>query len=554
MSKGQNTLPVATEEQAAILAASAFAPKQLVANALAGTGKSTLLKLYAHTYSKRRISYVAFNTALALEARKTMPPNVEAETIHKRASDAYGAITEHKRTNNLSLVKVCEVFGLSVDSQGDYAHLVLEHLNRYMASAAEAPADLPVPPSAQAAAARLGRSFVNDVGDLFLGMLDPKNLAIPATHDSYLKEYQLRRPVWNTDVVLCDEWQDANAVTSAIVQAQEANILYVGDRHQSIYGFRYAVDAMDALSANSKAYYLSKSFRFGPEIARVANTILAFKSEKQQVIGAGGQDRLGRVDANKSYAFISRSNEGIFEYAAAAIDRAPGVRLHFIGGGEGYRLPEVLDVYTFATGGRPNSRLLQKFKSIDSLEAHAHRARDVETLSCLRLVSRFGSRIPSLVNAMLSAQTEKAEAADIILVTAHKSKGLEFEQVKLDDNFISLTALLGDLRRAGQRATSIAGFCPDPQEVNLLYVAATRAKAVLEPNADLASVVDRMQGKQLFGGPTLALPAQPKTSGVFGYGQGLKTSVPSLSSQLSPSASGSSKRPSLTSLLDVYRR
>ena len=69
-----------------------------------------------------------------------------------------------------------------------------------------------------------------------------------------------------------DEAQDADPIMLNVLNNQSAQVIYVGDRHQQIYAFRGAVNAMQSLEIPETR--LSQSFRFGQDIADLANTIL----------------------------------------------------------------------------------------------------------------------------------------------------------------------------------------------------------------------------------------------------------------------------------------
>mmetsp|Transcript_40427 Transcript_40427/g.126510 ORF Transcript_40427/g.126510 Transcript_40427/m.126510 type:complete len:97 (+) Transcript_40427:256-546(+) len=70
------------------------------------------------------------------------------------------------------------------------------------------------------------------------------------------------------------------------------------------------------------------------------------------------------------------------------------------------------------------------------------------------------------------------ESANIILSTVHKAKGLEW-----DDVF--LAADLGELKAAAQEVPDFGPMPVSIEEINIVYVAATRARRRLHLNADL---------------------------------------------------------------------
>ena len=80
------------------------------------------------------------------------------------------------------------------------------------------------------------------------------------------------------------------ALIDILVTQEQAKIL-VGDPHQQIYSFRGAVNALDSLQP-THTFYLTQSFRFGPEIAQVANSCLKIlKSERKVLVGNAVQGK-----------------------------------------------------------------------------------------------------------------------------------------------------------------------------------------------------------------------------------------------------------------------
>ena len=98
---------------------------------------------------------------------------------------------------------------------------------------------------------------------------------VPLEHDAYLKMWHLegaRLPA-SAAVLYVDEAQDANPVTLAILEVQRRPTVWVGDPWQSVYRFRGSVNAMRAIAAPQRP--LSRSWRFGEDLACVARAILA---------------------------------------------------------------------------------------------------------------------------------------------------------------------------------------------------------------------------------------------------------------------------------------
>ena len=80
----------------------------------------------------------------------------------------------------------------------------------------------------------------------------------------------------------------------------------------------------------------------------------------------------------------------------------------------------------------------------------------------MRLIEEHGTK--TIISAISNLTTHLH--ADYVVSTAHKSKGLEWGRVQIDDDF------LYDVNRQTVKIS--------PEELRLLYVACTRAKDVLD--------------------------------------------------------------------------
>src|SRR5689334_24584415 len=122
------------------------------------------------------------------------------------------------------------------------------------------------------------------------------------------------------EVLYVDEAQDANPVTLAILTAQRRPTVWVGDPWQSIYRFRGSVNAMRAIAAPQRP--LSRSWRFGEELAGVARAILARTSEPPGLPLRGDPGIATTLGpARPPCAVLCRTNAGLVEAAVRGRDR-----------------------------------------------------------------------------------------------------------------------------------------------------------------------------------------------------------------------------------------
>jgi len=473
---------VLTGEQAAVVRSTAA---NLVVNAYAGTGKTTTLRQYALARPDQRILYLAFNKATANEAALSFPPNATCRTIHSLAYTALG----HRFRHKLSSLRPNDIMQLYQGVTAAMADLLVRTVERFMVSADVAidiehvPSELAMSDRQQFAAA--ARRLWNDMTDT--------DKAVPLPHDGYLKLYQLSRPLLTRrhDIILLDEAQDTNPVTADIVFSQRCGKVLVGDRHQSIYGFRGSINAMDSLP-EGEVHHLTHSMRFGEPVAKVASLLLrALKGERQSIKGSGVMAASPfRIDRTLPHAIICRTNASVFSQAVRAVDRS---RIHFIGGVQNYLLGRLTDVHHLWAGRADlvKDGFYRAFEDFDALALYGRETADKDILSVVSVVREYGAALPRLIDQVTASACAHPGEASVLLMTAHRSKGLEFDQVQLDDDFHDLVDKQG---RPNLGAMDAHAF---EQEVNLLYVALTRARHAVALNPQLQAVLDAVQGGKL---------------------------------------------------------
>jgi len=475
-----------TEEQQEVIDSSA---DTLVVNAFAGTGKTTTLVGFAEARPNKRMLYIAFNKSVADEAKARFPSNVDAKTSHALAFPVFGSRYKNKLGNprafharNFLRPKMNGEDALVLSG------LALEAVNRFLISASE---DLSLSHvnAGQALARGFDQEEVFEAAErLWEAMKDPALDALPMPHDGYLKLYQLSAPdLGKYDYILLDEAQDTNPCLFEIFSNQSTGRVLVGDEHQNIYTFRGSMNAMKRMRGERHA--LTASFRFGHPIAEVANEILGvFKKEELRLRGLGGPSDVGRLQGDLETVYLHRTNAGLFDCAVDLLHAKK--RMHFVGGFRNYNFETILDVWRIMDGDHKNVRdpFMKSFRTISDLEDYAEAVDDREIQARLKVVKKYTFRIPRLLERLEGADEPDVSKADASLTTAHKSKGLEWDQVVLGEDFPNLmhesgVPLVSHLIPPGAKAEPISH-----EEINLLYVASTRSRKNLVPTEQISAL------------------------------------------------------------------
>ncbi|UXH55919.1 UvrD-helicase domain-containing protein (plasmid) [Pseudomonas aeruginosa] len=464
--------------------------------AFAGTGKTTTLVGYAQARPQLRILYLCYNKSVEVEAKKRFPPGVVCKTSHGLAYAAFGAKYKHKLATNIRLTDVARI----ISSQNwDLVRSVLDTLNAFLASA-DQEIDLCHVPVERLRTERMKRAAGNIVTSarlLWARMCDINDTEARIGHDGYLKAYALTRPdlTGRFDVVMADEAQDINPMLAGLLEDQASygmGVVVCGDGHQMLYRFRGAVDALEAdWLEQAETHYLTQSFRFGPAVATVANMLLHFKGETRPLVGLGEATRVGKrlPEDLEHRTILCRTVIGVIETALLA--QAEGEKIYWVGGIDAYNLQDIEDVHSLHRNRRDlvkGKRLLQEYPNFDLYKEIAQESEDSEMQRTIRIVEQYSRTLPELFAKLRrSAVTDELEAT-LSVSTAHRCKGLEWDYVELAGDF------------------QFEPFNPEntreqfEDEMNLLYVASTRAMKMLAINGPVLEVmqefVDRRDGRK----------------------------------------------------------
>ena len=283
----------------------------------------------------------------------------------------------------------------------------------------------------------------------------------------------LHMPVF--DDVLGDEVQDFSPIQTLLVRKLQAQrYVLVGDRHQSIYGFRGAMNnSMEHLRQwfDATALPLSITYRCPVSVVKEAYNIfpdIEAWSESAQGIVRTGDISTERIDADT--LVLCRINRPLIALAYKLL--SAGVPCHVWGRDIGQGLTSLIKKQQASNV----SKLLDKLAFWYEFECvKAQRKEDEGKLQ--RLSDRYESVLlfcnkckltdsPDCVIQQIESLFEQGKGA--CLSTVHKAKGLEADKCVLLETDLFNTFKVRQ-KQAWQRE----------QESNILYVAVTRAKREL---------------------------------------------------------------------------
>lgn len=491
-----------TTEQSAILSFQG----NLKINAVAGSGKTTTMVAYARAqFPTARILYLAFNKTVRQEAIRKFQaaglPNVVVETAHSLAfryimrGSRYQLNNKGYRAHELvELLKLPRGTGQERHQEYVLANHIAKFVT-YFCNSAKAQVQqldylaIVTDPKARLFVTKYYATIERNCRELLARM---ERAQIEITHEFYLKKFQLSQPVLPADFILFDEGQDASGAMLDIFFRQPATKIIVGDTHQQIYGWRHAVNSLE--KTDFPSLQLSTSFRFGTPIANLASHVLNWKTQ----LGAGPQLQVagaGQTPATvTTRAVIGRTNLALLLKAIEYLKehRQELRRVYFEGNinsytyaGEGASLTDVLALYN----GRSEAikdPLMRKMANLDELADYAEQTEDHQLQMLITIVEDYGNEVIDLIKELkrLHVADGARDQAQLYFSTVHRCKGLEYDEVQLTPDFITQTTI-------NKLEEEFAAKPPEPgakarlfEEINLLYVALTRARARVYVPAD----------------------------------------------------------------------
>lgn len=460
-------------------------------NAVAGSGKTTTIIEYAKNRPKNsKILYLAFNKSVKLEAIKKFKEkgisNVKVETAHSLAYKNIVFQNHYKiKHQGYKTHEIAELLKLKGDGEKLGEFIIANHINKFITyfcnSDKSKVQDLNY---LEVVSDDKAKTFVTTFYDyienqsrLLLSKMDKGEIEI--THDFYLKKFQLSNPKLNFDYILFDEGQDASPTMLDVFFKQKATKVIVGDSHQQIYGWRYAVNSLE--KADFKTYQLSTSFRFSQDIADLGMEVLKWKNHlfEYKPVAITGK---GITKEHKVKAVLARTNLGLLLKAIEYVTEKKKIKYIYFEGNinsytyadEGASLYDILNLYN---GKRRliKDKLIKEMKDLEELKEYIEKTEDVQLGLMIEIVKEYGNEIPKILKQIKSkhVDNDEKEKAEMIFSTVHRCKGMEYDAIQIVNDFIT-EEKIEKINTDNKKDKLIISKLNE--EINLLYVAITRTR------------------------------------------------------------------------------
>lgn len=446
-----------------------------VIEAVAGSGKTTTLIESMKLLSKgqKDIIFIAFNKHIADEMVKRVPNGIEVKTMHSFGLEQIRRAYRNAKLDTNKMKRVIKDISdiLELKKKQDlnkYIDVITSLVNllrfnmcddvitaKQIALKHQLPATDELIYDAFTVIKHM--NFRRDIID-FTDMI-----YIPALEDIKVSEYSL---------ILVDECQDLSLCQIQLLmkmKGEGGRIIAVGDRNQSIYGFSGADDESFTKMCqipNTKLLPLSISYRCSKEVVKWAQkivpTIEFSESSPEGIVNQNASIK----DIKEGDFILCRTNSPIISLALQLLSQGRRVQIKGVDIGE--RVIKRLE-------GTRASNLQSAIKIMWNQYEQACEADEQESEINLIYMRDIITACETLIQGCNTIDDVKAKVkslfcedfqSGITLMTAHKSKGLEAENVHI------IMPDMMPLKNAFLEWEKV-------QEQNLHYVAITRAKNTL---------------------------------------------------------------------------
>lgn len=454
----------------------------LMINALAGTGKSATLKLIDQVHRTKPALYLVFNKRNQLEAIEAQKAGDFASTTTIKTFNSLGhgiwakAIAhdihlDKSKSRTLWREMIDEMSRADANAAWKEYSVVMDGMEKakalgYVPKSVKLPHQSLIDHTAlhhamderpnEYAGELIDQLLKASITKAYSGLIDFNDqIYMPALFGGTFPKFPR---------VMVDEYQDQSPVNHALLQRLvKGRLIGVGDPYQNIYGFRGAKSggmssAIDTYSMTQLP--LSISFRCPSAIVEAARWRVPHFQWSKRGGNVSVANTYNGCDFPDDSTIICRNNAPLLRLAFKLISAGRSVSV--VGSELGPRLVAIMKKLGDAT--MPRARLFTEIESWREARLIAGSKSANDLADCMRVFAEHGDTLSSAISY---AEHIFAQSGTIRLLTGHKAKGLEFENVFWLDR-----RLCGD----------------NEQDLNLQYVITTRSQHSLT-ELDSSSIV-----------------------------------------------------------------
>lgn len=455
-------------------------------SAVAGSGKTTvLLNLLKFVKEDSNALFVAFNNSIVEELKKRIgvKNNVEISTIHSFGWQAimrrYG---KPKLNQNKIIAKIEKLFKkeeykeIKERKKGYYFYIVGKIIDLMRCNLTEHTTEA-INELCERYDLFVGEKEVKIVLEVF-SLMENDKTQFDFMDMIYQPVVDASIRVKKFDYVFCDESQDFSLAQQRLIQMslnRKGRLITVGDKHQSIYGFAGAdansYEKLSKLNGDSEEMPLSVSYRCSRAVVNEAREIvpeISYSDDAKEgmVIDSNMRDNLQKGDW-----IICRNLKPLVQTYLWLMKNKIKSKIKGKDIGEGI-IAMINQTGAKTLGGMWNMLKINQEKLYKKLQERGVRnpslhpkmelySQRLEVIECLMGEVNNVTKLINLISNIFTDETK-----GIMLSTIHKAKGLE------NDRVFFLCPELIPSRFATQEWMV-------EQEMNLKYVAITRAKSTL---------------------------------------------------------------------------
>lgn len=460
-----------TSEQLAIINSTL---NKITVNAGPGMGKSHLLLSIAEHNKNESNQILCFNSMIRKEliekAKNKHIGNVKIDTFHSLAFSYFNSSNVIKnfyyRKNNLesldyfSMERILKT--LDMEYTANEVNFYLEYMTCFFKSD-------------KTLIEFCKENNIKTTGFIKIWNYLLKDSSAPMFHEFYIKCFQLIKPSSCMNKILIDEFQDVSACYLDICNSigKNSKTVQVGDQFQKIYGYN------GALGIDKFDYSLTKSFRFGSSIANMCNYFIKnfIKDSTCEIIGVNkNQIIVDNFNKDENKTIIFRTNASLIERLIE--ETIYNKKTCLIPESTYENIKHIYNLSLIQLGQSYNYRGVI-FGNEELISIYYKKSKDTVLGIYLKLKNSYGKKMIKILEDTIKNITFDQKDANIELVTAHKCKGMQIENVEIADDFPTLDKI-NEMKQKGKSEYI--------DEVYILYVAITRCSGKLKLNKDLKGV------------------------------------------------------------------